>query len=197
VPRQSLGSVPQHQSARGLFIGLEDDIDGMVHLSDIDWNRSGEDAVQDFKKGDFVKAVVLDVDADKERISLGIKQVEGDPFADAVDGLKRGAVVTGTVSEVNENGVEVTVGESGQKAFIRRSDLGRDRDDQRPERFKTGETVEARVTNIDSKTRRIGLSIKALEVAEEKAAVEEYGSSDAGASLGDILGAALKQREGE
>jgi len=193
---RSAGSALASNSA-GLFIGLEDDIDGMVHLSDIDWNRSGEDAVQDFKKGDFVKAVVLDVDADKERISLGIKQVEGDPFADAVDGLKRGAVVTGTVSEVNENGVEVTVGESGQKAFIRRSDLGRDRDDQRPERFKTGETVEARVTNIDSKTRRIGLSIKALEVAEEKAAVEEYGSSDAGASLGDILGAALKQREGE
>ena len=142
----------------------------------------------------LLRAVVLDVDVDKERISLGVKQLEGDPFADATDGLKRGSVVSATVSEITDGGIEVMVGD--QKAFIRRSDLGRDRDDQRPERFKVGDTVEARVTSIDSKSRKISLSIKALEMAEEKEAVEQYGSSDSGASLGDILGAALKQREG-
>ncbi len=179
----------------GLFIGLDDDIDGMVHLSDLDWNRSGDDAVQDFKKGDVLKAVVLDVDVDKERISLGVKQLGTDPFADATDGMKRGSVVKGEITEINDGGIEVMVGD--QKAFIRRADLARDRDDQKPEKFKVGEEVEARVTSIDSKTRKISLSIKALEMAEEKEAVQQYGSSDAGASLGDILGAALKQREGD
>ena len=179
----------------GLFIGLDDDIDGMVHLSDLDWDRSGDDAVQDYKKGDMVQAVVLDVDVDKERISLGVKQLGTDPFADATDGLKRGSVVKGTITEINDGGVEVEVGD--QKAFIRRADLSRDRDDQRPEKFKVGEEVEARVSSIDAKTRKISLSIKALEMAEEKEAVQQYGSSDAGSSLGDILGAALKQREGD
>ncbi len=177
----------------GLFIGLDDDIDGMVHLSDLDWNRSGDDAVQDFKKGDVLKAVVLDVDVDKERISLGVKQLGADPFADATDGMKRGSVVKGEITEINDGGIEVSVGD--QKAFIRRADLARDRDDQKPENFKVGAEVEARVVSIDSKTRKINLSIKALEMAEEKEAVQQYGSSDAGASLGDILGAALKQRE--
>ena len=178
----------------GLFIGLDDDIDGMVHLSDLDWNRSGDDAVQDYKKGDMVQAVVLDVDVDKERISLGVKQLGTDPFADATDGMKRGSVVKGIVTEINDGGVEVEVGD--QKAFIRRADLSRDRDEQRPEKFKVGDEIEARVSSIDAKTRKISLSIKALEMAEEKEAVQQYGSSDAGSSLGDILGAALKQREG-
>ena len=179
----------------GLFIGLDDDIDGMVHLSDLDWNRQGDDAVQDYKKGDMVRAVVLDVDVDKERISLGVKQLGSDPFVEATDGIKRGSVVKGVVTEVNDGGVELLVA-GDQKAFIRRADLSRDRDEQKPERFKEGEEVEARVTAIDAKTRKISLSIKALEMAEEKEAVQQYGSSDAGSSLGDILGAALKQREG-
>ena len=179
----------------GLFIGLDDDIDGMVHLSDLDWDRQGDDAVQDYKKGDVVRAVVLDVDVDKERISLGVKQLGSDPFVEATDGIKRGSVVKGVVTEINDGGVELLVA-GDQKAFIRRADLSRDRDEQKPERFKEGEEVEARVTAIDAKTRKISLSIKALEMAEEKEAVQQYGSSDAGSSLGDILGAALKQREG-
>ena len=161
-----------------------------VHLSDLDWNRSGEEAIADYKKGDIVTAIVTDVDADKERISLSIKALDGDPFADATSGVKRGAVVTVSVTAIEDGGVEVEY--DGMKAFIRRSDLARDRADQRPERFNVGDKVDARVTNIDAKTRRLGLSIKAREIAEEKEAVEQYGSTDAGASLGDILGAALK-----
>ncbi len=176
----------------GLFIGLDGDIDGMVHLSDLDWNRSGEEAIQDYKKGDVVKAVVLDVDTEKERISLGVKQLDGDPFATATEGVRRGSVVTATVTSIEDGGIEVEV--DGMKSFIRRSDLSRDRSEQRPERFSVGDKVDARVTNIDKSSRRIGLSIKALEIAEEKEAVAQYGSSDSGASLGDILGAALKER---
>ncbi len=177
----------------GLFVGLEGDIDGMVHLSDLDWNRSGDDAIQDYKKGDIVQAMVTDVDADKERISLSIKALDGDPFADATAGVKRGAVVTVEVTSIEDGGIEVAY--DGMKAFIRRSDLSRDRAEQRPERFSVGNKVDARVTSIDAKTRRLGLSIKAREIAEEKEAVEQYGSTDAGASLGDILGAALKSQE--
>ena len=179
----------------GLFIGLEGDIDGMVHLSDLDWNRSGEEAIQDYTKGDIVKAVVSDVDPEKERISLSIKNVGGDPFADAVAGVKRGAVVTVVVTKIEDGGVEVEY--DGMKSFIRRSDLARDRADQRPDRFSVGDKVDARITNIDAKTRRLGLSIKAREIAEEKEAVQQYGSSDSGASLGDILGAALKSQDKE
>ncbi|MEL7137603.1 MAG: 30S ribosomal protein S1 [Pseudomonadota bacterium] len=179
----------------GLFIGLEGDIDGMVHLSDISWDRSGEDAIQDFKKGDMVRAVVLDVDTEKERISLGIKQLGGDPFAEATQGLKRGAVVTCTVSAIEDGGIEVEV--EGMKAFIRRSDLSRDRSEQRPDRFSIGDRIDARITAIDKAARRLSVSIKAREIAEEKEAVEQYGSSDSGASLGDILGAALKQQQGD
>ena len=176
----------------GLFIGLEGDIDGMVHLSDLDWDRSGEDAMQDYKKGDMVQAVVLDVDVEKERISLGVKQLDGDPFQDATAGVKRGSVVTVTVTSIEDGGIEVE--HDGMKAFIRRSDLARDRADQRPDRFAVGDKVDARVTNVDRSARRLGLSIKAREVAEEREAVEQFGSSDSGASLGDILGAALKER---
>ncbi len=179
----------------GLFVGLEGDIDGMVHLSDLDWNRSGEEAIADYKKGDMVTAIVTDVDAEKERISLSIKALDGDPFADATSGVKRGAVVTVEVTAIEDGGVEVEY--DGMKAFIRRSDLARDRADQRPERFNVGDKVDARVTNIDAKTRKLGLSIKAREIAEEKEAVEQYGSTDAGASLGDILGAALKNQDND
>ena len=174
----------------GLFIGLENDIDGMVHLSDIDWNRSGEDAIQDFRKGDMVKAVVTEVDTEKERISLSIKALGGDPHAETMAGVKRGSVVTVTVTKIEDGGIEVEY--EGMKSFIRRSDLSRDRAEQRPERFGVGDHVDVRVTNIDAKSRRLSFSIKAREIAEEKEAVEQYGSTDSGASLGDILGAALK-----
>ncbi|WP_304441960.1 MULTISPECIES: 30S ribosomal protein S1 [Maricaulis] len=178
----------------GLFVGLEGDIDGMVHLSDISWDQSGEQAIEGFKKGDMVDAKVLDVDVEKERVSLGIKQLAGDPMDSS--GVGRGDTVTCTVTEVTSGGIEVSFGDdSPVKAFIRKSDLSRDRGEQRPERFAVGEKVDARITNIDKGTRRISLSIKALEISEEREAVEQYGSSDAGASLGDILGAALRENE--
>jgi small subunit ribosomal protein S1 len=179
----------------GLFVGLDGDIDGMVHLSDLDWNRSGEDAIEDFRKGDMVKAIVTDIDVEKERISLSIKALDGDPFVDAAGGIKRGQIVTVVVTSIEDGGIEVEY--DGMKSFIRRSDLSRDRAEQRPERFGVGDKIDARVTNIDKKSRRLGLSIKAREIAEEKEAVEQYGSSDSGASLGDILGAALKGKDDE
>jgi small subunit ribosomal protein S1 len=175
----------------GLFIGLENDIDGMVHLSDISWETRGEDAIGDYRKGDTVNAVVTEIDAEKERISLSIKAVSGDPFADAVEGVKRGSIITVEVTAIEDGGIEVE--HEGMKSFIRRSDLSRDRAEQRPERFQIGDKIDVRVTNVDAKSRRLGLSIKAREIAEEKEAVEQYGSSDSGASLGDILGAALKR----
>ncbi len=174
----------------GLFIGLDGDIDGMVHLSDLTWEGRGEDVIGDFHKNDVVKAVVTEVDVEKERISLSIKALDGDPFEGATDGVKRGSIITVEVTSIEDGGVEVTY--EGMKSFIRRSDLSRDRAEQRPERFGVGDKIDVRVTNIDAKTRRLGLSIKAREIAEEKEAVEQYGSSDSGASLGDILGAALK-----
>src|SRR5690242_8372178 len=180
----------------GLFIGLEGDVDGMVHLSDLDWQKPGEQALEEYNRGDIVKAKVLDVDVEKERISLGIKQLgTGDEKDSSGEGLKKGSVVTGVVTEVNDGGIEVKIEGSEMTAFIRRADLSRDRNDQRPERFAKGDKVDARVTQYDRKTGKIALSIKALEIAEEKEAVAAYGSSDSGASLGDILGAALKDRE--
>ena len=174
----------------GLFIGLENDIDGMVHLSDLSWDQRGEDAIANYRKGDMVQAAVTEVDVEKERISLSVKALGEDNFSDAVDGVKRGSIIKCAVTVIEEGGIEVEY--NGMKAFIRRSDLSRDRADQRPERFQVGDKIDARVTAIDGKTRRLGLSIKAKEIAEEKEAVEQYGSSDSGASLGDILGAALK-----
>ena len=183
----------------GLFIGLEGDVDGMVHLSDLDWQKSGEVALDDYNRGDIVKAKVLDVDVEKERISLGIKQLAADDLADAgsSDGgaLRKNAVVTTEVIDVNDGGIEVRIADSDVTSFIRRADLSRDRNDQRPERFAKGDKVDARVTQYDRKTGRIQLSIKALEIAEEREAVANFGSSDSGASLGDILGAALKGRD--
>ncbi|HLX97077.1 MAG TPA: 30S ribosomal protein S1 [Roseiarcus sp.] len=186
----------------GLFIGLDGDVDGMVHLSDLDWNRPGEQAIEDFKKGDKVSAKVLDVDIEKERIAIGIKQLAADPFSARKAGeegeggdLRKGSVVTCEVVEVKDGGLEVKIVGTELAAFIKRSELARDRGDQRPERFSVGEKVDARVTQFDRKARKIAVSIKALEVAEEKEAIAQYGSADSGASLGDILGAALKARD--
>ena len=177
----------------GLFIGLDGDIDGMVHLSDLDWKRTGEEAIKDYKKGDLVKAVVTDVDIEKERISLSVKGLEQDPFSGATEGMKRGVVITVSVAAIEDDGIEVEY--DGMKSFIRKSDLSRERSEQRPERFAVGDKIDARVTNVDKVNRKLGLSIKAREIAEEKEAVKQYGSSDSGASLGDILGAALKNQD--
>jgi len=181
----------------GLFIGLEGDVDGMVHLSDLDWNRPGEQVIDDYAKGDVVKAVVLDVDVDKERISLGIKQLAADKVgvAAASGELRKGAIVTCEVIAVNDNGIDVHLVDHELDATIRRADLSRDRDEQRPERFSVGQKVDAHVISFDKKSRKIAVSIKALEIAEEKEAVAQYGSADSGASLGDILGAALKKQD--
>jgi len=169
----------------------------MVHLSDLDWKRPGEQVIDEYKKGDHVRAQVLDVDVDKERISLGIKQLEGDPFAtESAGDLKKGAVVTCEVTEVKESGLDVKIVGTDLTAFIKRSELARDRNDQRSDRFQVGQKVDARVTQFDRRTHKVTVSIKALEVAEEKEAIAQYGSSDSGATLGDILGTALK-RKGE
>jgi small subunit ribosomal protein S1 len=180
----------------GLFVGLNEEIDGLVHLSDISWEVNGEAALEGFNKGDMVKAKVLDIDVVKERISLGIKQLTDDPFGGESDSHRKGDVVTCTVSATTENGLEVTVGEN-LSGFIRRADLSRDRAEQRVDRFAVGEKVDAVITSVDKKTRKLALSIKAREAAEEKQAMAEFGSSDSGASLGDILGAALAKRDGD
>ncbi|WP_370676147.1 30S ribosomal protein S1 [Pleomorphomonas sp. PLEO] len=198
VEKYPIGSVVEgevkNKTEFGLFIGLDGDVDGMVHLSDLDWNRPGEQVIEEFGKGDVVKAVVLDVDVEKERISLGMKQLGGDPMESAGE-IRRNSVVTCEVVEVKEAGLEVRIVDTDITAFIRRGDLARDRNDQRAERFAVGEKFDARVTQFDKKTRKVGLSIKALEIFEEKEAVAQFGSSDSGASLGDILGAALKARQ--
>ncbi|HEY1798299.1 MAG TPA: 30S ribosomal protein S1 [Stellaceae bacterium] len=180
----------------GLFVGLPGEIDGMVHLTDIDWTRNGEDAMQDYHKGQIVRVKVLDVDVEKERISLGIKQLDADPFEAGMAVLKKGDVVTGTISSVQDTGIEITLSD-GVPAFIRKSELSRDRSEQRPDRFAVGERIDAKVTQIDRATRKVTASIKAREVDEEKRAMAEFGSSDSGASLGDILGAAIRRRDAE
>ena len=183
----------------GLFLGLDGDVDGMVHLSDLDWKRPGEQVIEEYKKGDMVKAQVLDVDVEKERISLGIKQLADDGVAAepaAAGELKKGAVVTCEVTEVKEGGIDVKIVGTDLSAFIKRSELARDRSEQRPDRFAVGQKVDARVIQFDRRAHKASVSIKALEVAEEKEAIAQYGSSDSGATLGDILGTALK-RKGE
>jgi small subunit ribosomal protein S1 len=187
----------------GLFVGLEGDVDGMVHMSDIAWGVSGEDALQLHRKGETVKAQVLDVDIEKERISLGMKQLEGGGSGagagtgggtSAAGGVKKGETVTVTVRAVQDAGLDVQVGDDGATGFIKRSDLGRDRDEQRPERFQVGQKFDALVSGFD-RSKKPNFSVKALQIAEEKQAVAQYGSSDSGASLGDILGAALKEAQ--
>jgi small subunit ribosomal protein S1 len=183
----------------GLFLGLDGDVDGMVHLSDLDWKRPGEQVIEEYKKGDKVRAQVLDVDVEKERISLGIKQLaDGGAVSEpaAAGELKKGAVVTCEVTEVKEGGIDVKIVGSDLTSFIKRSELARDRSEQRPDRFAIGQKVDARVIQFDRRTHKVAVSIKALEVAEEKEAIAQYGSSDSGATLGDILGTALK-RKGE
>jgi small subunit ribosomal protein S1 len=179
----------------GLFIGLDGDVDGMVHLSDIDWKRPGEEAIKDFKKGDMVKAVVLDVDREKERISLGIKQLSGDPIKSGGP-MKKGDKVTCEVMKVEDGGLEVQITGTDLTAYAKRGDLARDRGEQRPERFAVGEKFDAIITLFDAKARKVNVSIKALEISDEREAVATYGSSDSGASLGDILQAAMKKKEG-
>ncbi|AQR60913.1 30S ribosomal protein S1 [Brevundimonas sp. LM2] len=179
----------------GLFIGLDNDIDGMVHLSDLDWSVSGEEAIQRYRKGEMVKAKVLDVDVEKERVSLGIKQLGGDPVGDG-ELYKKGQTVTLTVTSIESGGIEVKFGEDDAPvtSFVRKSDISRDRNEQRPERYAVGDRVDAQITGIDKATRRVSVSIKALEMADEKEAIDQFGSSDSGASLGDILGAALREK---
>src|SRR5215468_4168525 len=202
VDDHPVGSEPEGEVRNitefGLFVGLPGDIDGMVHMSDIDWNRPGEEAINDYRKGDAVRVKVLDVDVEKERISLGIKQLESDPFEAGMTKLKKGDVGTGTTSGINHGGVDVMVGDGGP-GCIRKSELSRDRGEQRPDRFAVGEKVDAKITALDRATRRLTLSIKAREMDEEKRAMAEFGSSDSGASLGDILGAAISRarRQGE
>jgi small subunit ribosomal protein S1 len=186
----------------GLFIGLDNDVDGMVHMSDIAWGVSGEDALNLHRKGETVQAVVLDIDPEKERISLGMKQLErgapqvgGAAATGGGAGVNKNQVVTVTVLEVRDAGLEVQVGDDGVTGFIKRTDLGRDRDEQRPERFQVGQKFDAMVTGFD-RSKKPTFSVKAMQISEEKQAVAQYGSSDSGASLGDILGAALKAREG-
>ena len=175
----------------GLFVGLPGDIDGMVHLSDLSWNLSGEEAVAEYKKGDMVKVRLLEVDTAKERISLGIKQLSEDPLAGAASSIRKGDLVTSTITNVTTGGLEVEV--HGIQGFIRKTDLSRERAEQRPDRFAVGEKIDAKVTNFDKSARKLNLSVKAREIAEDKEAMEQFGSSDSGASLGDILGAALNK----
>ncbi|MDO9501283.1 30S ribosomal protein S1 [Falsiroseomonas sp.] len=177
----------------GLFVGLGPDLDGMVHMSDLSWDLPGEQAMANFEKGTNVKAKVLDVDVEKERISLGVKQLEADPAAEVLDRIKKGDVVTCTVTKIEPNGIEVKVDEV-LIGFIRRAELARDRGDQRPDRFAVGEKVDAKITAVDRAGRRLALTIKGKEVEEEREAVREYGTTDSGASLGDILGAAIRRR---
>lgn len=173
----------------GVFVALNNDIDGMIHTSDLSWDKTSEEAIKDYKKGMVVKAKILDIDVEKERISLGIKQLTEDPLAGSADSLKKGEIVTCVVSAIDDKGIEVDV--NGIKGYIKRGDLAKDKAEQRTERFAIGEKVDAKITSFDAKTRKLSLSIKAREVAEEKQAMEEFGSTSAGASLGDILGAAL------
>jgi len=178
----------------GLFVGLPGDIDGMVHLSDLSWDKAGDEAIRDYKKGDQVKVKVLDVDIDKERISLGIKQLANDPFEKVGVVAKKGDVVTVIVAGIQDNGIDVTV-QDGIPGFIRKSELSRDRSEQRPDRYAIGDKLDAKITNIDKASRRVVLSVKAREMDEEKKAMADFGSSDSGASLGDILGAALSRAQ--
>ncbi|MEC9291585.1 MAG: S1 RNA-binding domain-containing protein, partial [Pseudomonadota bacterium] len=175
----------------GIFVGLTEEIDGLVHMSDISWEKSGEDALSEYKKGDTVKAVVLSADADKERVSLGIKQMGEDPMKAVSGAFKKGATVTGKVTEADDKGITLDIG-GEMPGFIKRADVAREKAEQTPENFNAGDEVSAKVLSVSARDRRVNLSIKALQIDEEKAAVAEYASSSEGAAtLGDALGAAL------
>ena len=177
----------------GLFIGLPGDIDGMVHLSDLSWDQQGEVAVNAYQKGQVVRAKVLDVDVEKERISLGVKQLADDPAAATLDKLRKGEVVTCVITAVQANGIEVKVDDS-VTGFIRKAELSRDRSEQRPDRFAVGDKIDAKITAVDRASRKLALTVKGKELDEEKDAMAEFGTTDSGASLGDILGAAIRRR---
>lgn len=179
----------------GLFVGMSDDIDGMVHLSDVSWEDESEEVLKSFEKGQTVKVKILDMDPEKERVALGIKQLTDDPFQGALEGISKGAVVTCTVTHILAASIKVSVNENVEGS-IKKVDLSRERSEQRPDRFAVGEKVDAKVISLDKKTRKLGLSIKAREIDEDKQAMKEFGSTESGASLGDILGAALQENEG-
>ncbi|RZI46069.1 30S ribosomal protein S1 [Candidatus Finniella inopinata] len=191
----TLDGVVKNVTEFGLFVGVSEELDGMVHLSDLSWDKPGEEAMADFTKGQTITVKVLDVDFEKERISLGVKQLSVDTFAEASDKVQKGQVVTCTITQTTDKGLDVSVAE-GLTGFIKKIDLSRDRAYQNPDRFSVGEKVDAKVLTVDRQSRKITLSIKAREIDEEKQALSEYGSSDSGASLGDILGAALKKKKG-
>jgi len=181
----------------GLFVKVNEEIDGLIHLNDLSWNETPEEELKKYEKGALVKSKVLEIDADKERIALGIKQLEADPFDSAIKAkLKKGSLVTCVISNSSDNGLEVKL-EGDFLGFIKKNELSRDKEEQRPSRFAKGEKVDAMITNIDKNSRKIMLSIKAMELAEEKKAVKDYGSTDSGASLGDILGAALEAKSND
>jgi small subunit ribosomal protein S1 len=175
----------------GLFIGLTDDIDGMIHLSDLSWTEAGEEAIKAYPKGTMVKAKILEIDIEKERVALGIKQLTENPNAGALDGIKKGEIVTCVVTAVSDNGVEVKVRDT-LDGYIKKVDLARERHEQKPERFAIGEKVDAKIIAVEKGSNKLSLSVKAIEIDEDKQAMAQYGSSDSGASLGDILGAALE-----
>jgi small subunit ribosomal protein S1 len=197
VDQHPIGSIVEgevrNMTEFGLFIGLAAEIDGMVHMSDLSWDESGELAMANYEKGQIVKAKVLDVDVEKERISLGIKQMMDDPASGAMDSVHKGDIVTCVITSIQANGIEVSVNDV-LTGFIRRAELSRDKADQRPERFAVGEKLDAKVTAVDRAARKLALTVKGREVDEDKAAITEFGSSDSGASLGDILGAAIRRR---
>ncbi len=197
VDEHPIGSVVEGEIRNitefGLFIGLTADIDGMVHMSDLSWDETGETAMAGYEKGQVIKAKVLDVDVEKERISLGVKQLQDDPAASVLDSVHKGDIVTCVVTAVQANGIEVKVRDV-LSGFIRRAELSRDKSDQRPDRFAVGEVVDARITGIDKAARKLQLTIKGKEIEEDKQAIAEFGTSDSGASLGDILGAAIRRR---
>ncbi len=178
----------------GLFVALTDEIDGLVHLSDLSWDGNGDELIKNYVKGAQIEAKILEIDIDKERISLGIKQLKEDVASAEIDNIRKGSTVTCTITNITEAGLDVTISDN-IKGFIKKGDLSRERSDQRTDRYGIGDKIDASVTNIDKKSRKINLSIKAREIEEEKKAMAEYGSSDSGASLGDILGAALAKKD--
>ena len=181
----------------GLFVKVNEEIDGLIHINDLSWDKPSEEEIKKYEKGTLIKSKVLEIDAEKERIALGIKQLESDPFDEAIKGkLKKGSLVTCVIENSTDNGLEVKL-EGDILGFIKKNELSRDKDEQRPSRFAKGEKVDEMVTNIDKSSRKLMLSIKSMELAEEKKAVKDYGSTDSGASLGDILGAALEAKSND
>ncbi len=195
-PDQEIEGEIRNITEFGMFVGLDEEIDGMVHLSDVSWEDQSEDALKAFNKGDMVKVKILEIEPEKERVALGIKQLTKDPMASAMDGIKKGSIVTGTISKVLDKTIEVEIKE-GLTGTIKKADLSRERSEQRTDRFAIGEKVDAKVVSADKKGRNLTLSIKAREIDEDKQALDTFGSTESGASLGDILGAALNKEKGD